>query len=299
MRSRLSSAIRVRISAYPRLQVPRYATVIALDHTGRVRQGHPGWRPYDQDVPTHGRAAAQIRNSELIDYRPAEGEPVAQIPVDELWSAPFEKCAPVRKASTYKGQKNFTGEWWCSTTESHISFESWVERDFLIAADFDPDIIGISVQPFTFRFVSAAGKQRQHTPDVFLRTRSGDGVVVDVRPDRLVDGDAREAFGSTIALCGRTGWTYRRVGDQPPIRAANLRWLAGYRNPRNRRQDVVTNLTSLLAHNPKTIGAAALAAGEPILVLPTLYHLLWTHEIDVDVDSAPIGEHTLIRLATR
>jgi hypothetical protein len=251
------------------------------------------------DVPSHGRAAAQIRNSELIDYRPAEGEPVAQIPVDELWSAPFEKCAPVRKASTYKGQKNFTGEWWCSTTESHISFESWVERDFLIAADFDPDIIGISVQPFTFRFVSAAGKQRQHTPDVFLRTRSGDGVVVDVRPDRLVDGDAREAFGSTIALCGRTGWTYRRVGDQPPIRAANLRWLAGYRNPRNRRQDVVTNLSSLLAHNPKTIGAAALAAGELLLVLPTLYHLLWTHKIDVDVDSAPIGEHTLIRLATR
>jgi hypothetical protein len=234
-----------------------------------------------RDVPTHGRAAARIRNSELIDYRPAEGEPVAQIPVDELWSVLFEKCAPVRKASTYKGQKNFTGEWWCSTTESHISFESWVERDFLIAADFDQNIVGISVQPFAFRFLSAAGKQRQHTPDVFLRARSGDGVVVDVRPDRLVDDEAREAFESTIALCGRTGW------------------LAGYRNPRNRRQDLVTNLTSLLAHNPKTIGAAALAAGEPILVLPTLYHLLWTHEIDVDVDSAPIGVHTLIRLATR
>lgn len=252
-----------------------------------------------RDVPTHGRAVAQIRNSELIDYRPAEGEPIDQIPADELWSVPFEKCAPVRKSSSFKGQRNFTGEWWCSTTESHISFESWVERDFLIAADFDPDIIGISVQPFAFRFVSAAGKQRQHTPDVFLRTRSGDGIVVDVRPDRLVDGDARQAFESTVALCDRAGWTYRRVGDQPPIRAANLRWLAGYRNPRNRRQDVVTNLTSLLAHNPTTIGATALAAGEPILVLPTLYHLLWTHVIDVDVDSAPIGEHTLIRLATR
>ena len=61
-------------------------------------------------TPTHGRAAAQIRNSELIDYRPAEGEPVAQIPADELWSVPFEKSAPIRKSSTYKGQKNFTGE---------------------------------------------------------------------------------------------------------------------------------------------------------------------------------------------
>jgi hypothetical protein len=250
-------------------------------------------------VPTNGRAAAQIRNSELIDYRPAEGEPVAQIPVDELWSVPLGKCAPVRKASSYKGQKNFTGEWWCSTTASHISFESWVERDFLIAADFDPHIVGISVQPFTFRFLSAAGKQRQHTPDVFLRTRAGDGVVVDVRPDRLVDDEAREAFEATIELCERAGWTYRRVAEQPPIRAANLRWLAGYRNPRNRRQDVVTDLISLLTSNPKTIGEAAIAAGEPILVLPTLYHLLWTHEIDVDVDSAPMGEHSRIRLATR
>jgi hypothetical protein len=61
------------------------------------------------DVPIHGRAAAQIRDSELIDYRPAESDPVAQIPVDELWSLPLEKCAPVRKAVSYKGQKNFTG----------------------------------------------------------------------------------------------------------------------------------------------------------------------------------------------
>lgn len=250
-------------------------------------------------VPTDGRAAAQIRSSELIDYRPAEGEPVTQIPVDELWSVPLEKCAPVRKASSYKGQKNFTGEWWCSTTESHISFESWVERDFLTAADFDPHIVGISVQPFTFRFLTAAGKQRQHTPDVFLRTRSGDGVVVDVRPDLLVDDDAREAFDATGELCEQAGWSYRRAGEQPCIRAANLRWLAGYRNPRNRRQDVATDLISLLTSNPMMISEAATAAGEPILILPTLYHLLWTHELDIDVDSSPIGEHTVVRLVAR
>ncbi|ORA10201.1 TnsA-like heteromeric transposase endonuclease subunit [Mycobacterium arosiense] len=193
-------------------------------------------------VPTHGRAAAQIRNGELIYYRPAEGDPVAQIPVDELWSLPLEECAPVRKAVSYKGQKNFTGEWWSSTTESHLPFESWVERDFLVAADFDPHTIGISVQPFTFRFLSVAGKQREHTPDVFLRTRSGDGVVVDVRPDPLVDSDSRESFEATAELCRQVGWSFCRVAEQPPIRAANLRWLAGYRNQRNRRQDFATEL---------------------------------------------------------
>lgn len=250
-------------------------------------------------MPIQGRAAAQIHNGGLIDYRPAEGEPVTQIPVGELWSVPLEKCAPVRKVSSYKGQKNFTGEWWCSTTASHISFESWVERDFLLAVDFDPCIVGISVQPFTFRFHTAAGKQREHTPDVFLRTSSGDGVVVDVRPDRLVDDDAREAFDATSELCEQTGWSYRRAGEQPRIRAANLRWLAGYRNPRNRRQDTAADLISLLTSNAMTISEAATAAGEPILVLPTLYHLLWTHELDIDVDAAPIGERTMIRLVAR
>lgn len=251
------------------------------------------------DVPIGGRAAAQIRYSELIDYRPAEGDPVTQIPVDELWSVPLEKCAPVRRMSSYKGQKNFTGEWWCSTTESHIPFESWVERDFLIAADFDPHIVGISVQPFTFRFLSAARKQREHTPDVFLRTRSGDGILVDVRPDRLIDVDSREAFEAAAELSRQVGWSFCRAAEQPPIRAANLRWLAGYRNQRNRRQDFATELTAQLAGKSMTISDAATTVGEQILVLPTLYHLLWTHEIDVDIDSAPIGERTLVRLSER
>lgn len=251
------------------------------------------------NVPPHGRAAAQIRNSELIDYRPAEGELVAQVPVDELWSVPLERCAPVRKAPSYKGQKNFTGEWWCLTTQSHLSFESWIERDFLIAADFDPQIVGISVQPLTFRFPSAAGRQREHTPDVFLRTRSGDGVLVDVRPDRLVDDDSREAFEAAAELCRQVGWSFYHAAEQPPIRAANLRWLAGYRNERNRRQDFATEVTAQLACKSMTISEAATAVGDPILVLPTLYHLLWTHEIDVDIDSATISERTLVRLAER
>ncbi|MCB0989186.1 MAG: hypothetical protein KDB09_15635 [Acidimicrobiales bacterium] len=115
------------------LRVVANERVLDLAPPGVSSRGIPNGGHTINNVPTHGRAAAQIRNSELIDYRPAEGELVAQIPVDELWSVPLEKCAPVRKAPAYKGQKNFTGEWWCLTTGSHLPFESWVERDFLIA----------------------------------------------------------------------------------------------------------------------------------------------------------------------
>jgi hypothetical protein len=78
-----------------------------------------------------------------------------------------------------------------------------VERDFLISGDYDPDVVGISVQPFAFRFVSRAGPTRSHTPDVFLRLRGGDAVVVDVRPENLIDERAAEAFAATEPLWDR------------------------------------------------------------------------------------------------
>jgi hypothetical protein len=59
------------------------------------------------------------------------------------------------------------------------------------------------VQPFAFRFVSRAGPTRSHTPDVFLRRRGGDAVVVDVRPEKLIDQRAVEAFAATKARWDR------------------------------------------------------------------------------------------------
>jgi hypothetical protein len=117
---------------------------------------------------------------------------------------------------------------------------------FLISADYDPGIVGISVQPFAFRFISRAGPTRSHTPDVFLRLRGGDAVVVDVRPENLIDERAAEAFAATEALCLQVRWRYQRVGDQPPIRAANLRWLAGYRNDRNRESMIAERILDIL-----------------------------------------------------
>jgi hypothetical protein len=41
-----------------------------------------------------------------------------------------------------------------------VTFESWCERDHLIAFDFDPDIVGIAAQPFGFEFTSIDGVRR-------------------------------------------------------------------------------------------------------------------------------------------
>ncbi|GGK98811.1 hypothetical protein Ppa06_67060 [Planomonospora parontospora subsp. parontospora] len=50
---------------------------------------------------------------------------------------------PVRAFPSYKGQRNYSGWYWSATQGRRIGFESWVERDHLIALDFDPAVTAI------------------------------------------------------------------------------------------------------------------------------------------------------------
>src|SRR5690242_18106814 len=54
------------------------------------------------------------------------------------WSARFERVGPVRCFASFRGQRNWPGWWWFSRTGEHLGYESWVERDVLMALDADP-----------------------------------------------------------------------------------------------------------------------------------------------------------------
>ncbi|MDO3333868.1 TnsA-like heteromeric transposase endonuclease subunit [Mycobacteroides abscessus] len=241
-----------------------------------------------------GRVTANTRRSGQVEYRPAEGLPVAWATAAELGSVRFETCAPIRKSVSYKGQKNFTGQWWSATTGTHLPFDSWVKRDFLINADFDPAVVAISVWPFTFQFTSRSGKLRNHTPDIFLRLADGNAALVDVRTSTPGANSDEEAFAAAAALCDCAGWSYRRATEQPEVRAANLRWLAGYRHGRNRNPAVAATIERRLTDGALSLDALAASVGEPIAVLPTIYHLLWIHELVTDVDTTPLSGHAVI-----
>jgi hypothetical protein len=60
------------------------------------------------------------------------------------------------------------------------------ERDRLVLLDFDPDVVGISSQPFWLFWTTAEGKARSHAPDYFARLADGSALVLDVRAaDRI------------------------------------------------------------------------------------------------------------------
>lgn len=65
-----------------------------------------------------------------------------------------------------------------------MGYESWVERDTLMALDADPDVIAVSSQPMWLHWINAAGQAQRHAPDFFARHADGTGVLIDVRPDR-------------------------------------------------------------------------------------------------------------------
>lgn len=204
--------------------------------------------------------------------------------LSRCWMTAFEDTQPIRRVAAYKGQRNFAGLWWCTTNQRHVEFESWLEREHLIRLDFDTSVTGISSQPFKIA-LSGLLPRASHVPDYFVRRVGGTGVVIDVRPDARVKPEDKAVFEATAELCASVGWEYQRFGDLPVLGRANRYWISRYRNPRCRREETANDaLVYLRVHDTATLRETARALGDPVLVLPTIYHLLWTQEIRADFD---------------
>lgn len=69
------------------------------------------------------------------------------------------------------------------------------------------------------------------------------------------------------------------------MRLGNVRWLAGYRHPRHRLLEVTAWLREAFAtETPLMTGVESV--GDPIMVLPVLFHLLWWQELVTDLSQA-------------
>jgi hypothetical protein len=216
-------------------------------------------------------------------------------PLSACWDRPFEKVPPVRSFPSTTDQVNWPGCWWSVTSGRHVGYESWVERDVAMMLDFDRAVIGFSSQPF-WLYWPGERCQRRHAPDFFARLADGGGVVLDVRPDDQVDGTADEVFAVTAQACAEVGWEFRRTGGPQMVLAANVRWLAGYRHPRCQRPDVAEDLLRIFGQ-PMPLLAGAREVGDPIVVLPVLYHLLWRQVLHADLTGAVLGPRSLVRSA--
>jgi hypothetical protein len=74
--------------------------------------------------------------------------------------------------------------------------------------DFDSEIVAFSSQPFLLIWPGHQRGECTHTPDFFARRADGTGVVIDVRPDSLIDPKAAKVFDVTASACAKVGWEF-------------------------------------------------------------------------------------------
>lgn len=230
-----------------------------------------------------------------VEFSGPEGK-VRREPLRSCWDVRFERVAPVRTFLSFRGQRNWPGLWWFARTGEHVGFESWVERDRLMAFDANPWIAGIAAQPMWLHWIDAeSGRSVRHAPDYFARRADGTGVVVDVRPDERVRAQDAAVFAATARFCAQVGWQYLRLGELGPVWAANLHWLAGYRHPRNARPTVMARLRDTFA-TPTALLAGAAAAGDRTATLPVLFGMLWRRELTASLETDRLNPSTPVSL---
>jgi hypothetical protein len=211
------------------------------------------------------------------------------------WDVPFEGVQPVRAFSSLKGQSSFAGLWWSATMGRHVGYESWAERDVAMMLDFDQQVVAFSSQPFWLCWPGRR-RERRHAPDYFARRADGSAMVVDVRPDELVDARSAESFAVMEGACEQAGWAFWRTGGPGRVVAANVRWLAACRHPRCLRPGIADALMAALAE-PAPLFMAAEAAGDRLAVLPVLYHLMWRGVLAADLAAGLLGPGTVVSRA--
>lgn len=197
----------------------------------------------------------------------------------------FEDLPAHREIVGFKGQRNYTGLWWFATTRTHVPYESWVERDYVMVLDRSPNVVAVRSQPFGLA-VTLGASPKWHVPDYFVRLRDGGCRVVDVRPESLITSEDQLTFDATGHACKMVGWDYEVVGDLSPVLRSNLRWIAAYRHPRNADLGAPWDaLLSVVAERGRVrlSNLPTLLDVSPMALLPHVYHRLWTGDLSVDM----------------
>jgi len=202
---------------------------------------------------------------------------------------------PVRPIRSFAGQKHYPGLFWSVTTRTHLNYESLLERDRLLMADFDPEVIGIATQPL-WLLGDDDGAARRHVPDLLLSRNDGSFVVVDVKPADLVAHPKVEAvFGWTSRVCASQSWRYEVWTGADPIVLANVRQISAGRRSEFVDETTVAAVRSAIRPG-LTFGQLESATKIPRWAARrAVLQLLWHHELRTDL-TLPLSSNSIVEV---
>lgn len=191
--------------------------------------------------------------------------------------------------------------------ETPIPFESTLERDFLIRAEFMQDVLDVTPQPVSIPFIDALGRPNIYTPDFLVHYRLGDRSYDDYPRPLLVEVKPAEAWRNkwrTWAGKWKTarqfalsqGWQFR-IHDESRIRdqaLQNIRFLERFQ-----RMDFATDESQWIVSNLREMGATPfhyLVSRHFMGVyrangIAHIWHLLASRQIECDINR-PLSDQT-------
>lgn len=134
---------------------------------------------------------------------------------------------PIRRIRSHRGQRHYSGLYWSFRTRTHVAYESRLELDRLLLADFDPATRWLAAQPFQLRGSDADGVIR-HVPDFCFVRHDARLLVVDVKPAAFVSRtDVARVFEWTRRVCCARGLEYEVwTGEASRTRVAGVQAIA-------------------------------------------------------------------------
>ncbi|MFJ2137013.1 TnsA-like heteromeric transposase endonuclease subunit [Streptomyces sp. NPDC087845] len=157
-----------------------------------------------------------------------------------------------------------------------------------------PRVMGLAGRPVRLLWRTQRGQVRSWVPQLFARHTDGTALLADCPSHTDAGGErAQNTARAMEEACAHIGWTYRRLPPLDDILAANLRWLAGYRHPRNAGRPGLTSAVLEAFARPRPLIEGAEATGDPIEVLSTVFHSLWHGQLTTDLNT-PLHERVLL-----
>ncbi len=211
---------------------------------------------------------------------------------------PQRKIRPTRRSVS--GVYAFRGD-------RSIVFESTLERDFLIRAEFFLDVLDIIPQPVRIPFTAANGRTYTYTPDFLVYSRLGERgycdypkpILIEVKPGKQWKANWRKwSFKWKAALrhSKEQGWQFR-IYDESRIRdqaLENIRFLERYKRmrfPGEESEWVLENVDQMGSAPMHYILSRHFMGIYKAEGIAHIWHLLSTRRLDCDI-SRPLNDFT-------
>lgn len=188
--------------------------------------------------------------------------------------------APARRPAAGAMSRHAPIHMACQTTGTFLILESGLEHELARELDRDPSVVWIAAQPALITFADGA----RHVPDLVAEHADGRVVIWDARPADRRGEDFYRTADLTREACHAVGWEYELFDTAATTRRLNLVWLTCFRRRPEWPHHAAKVRLLERAAEIVTIGELmALDEGDGHLIA-TMWHLLWTGDLVVDLD---------------